>query len=120
MPKLVFSNEKFGCGATIKLDNGDTCMISVAQSGVLVRSYGSGFLDQILGSFLGSELYREKNVYRAAIVARRLRYSTPYVPELQFQNPVLMGFAQAVWHCSSAAEVAIEVNKRALTKIAIQ
>ena len=42
MPKLVYSSEKLGCGATIELDSGDTCMISVAQSGVLVRSYKKG------------------------------------------------------------------------------
>jgi hypothetical protein len=109
---LLYSSEKFGCGATIKLDNGDTCMISVARSGVLIRTYGSG-LAKILGSFLGAELYREKNVYRAAMTARRLHYSIPRVAELQFQNPVLTAFAQAVWHCSSAAEVAIKVSKAA-------
>jgi hypothetical protein len=53
MPRLVFSSEKVGCGATIELDNGDTCMISVAQAGVLVRSYKKGFWSGVLGSFLG-------------------------------------------------------------------
>jgi hypothetical protein len=111
MPKPIFSNEKFGCGATIKLDNGDNCMISVAQSGVLVRTYGSGFWDKILGSFLGAVLYREKNVYRAAKTAAALHSSIPQAKSLQFNNPVLTAFAQAVWHCSSAAEVAVKLNE---------
>jgi hypothetical protein len=32
MPRLVYSNEKFGCGATIELDSQDVCIISVAQA----------------------------------------------------------------------------------------
>jgi hypothetical protein len=72
MPRLVFSSEKAGCGATIELDNGETCLISVAQSGVLVRSYKKGILSGVLGSFFGPILYSEKNVYRAAKTAAAL------------------------------------------------
>ena len=32
---------------------------------------------------------------------------------LQFQNPVLTAFAEAIWHCSSAADVAIKLNEAA-------
>jgi hypothetical protein len=46
MPRLVFSSGKAGCGATIELDNGDTCLISVAQAGVLVRSYKKGIFER--------------------------------------------------------------------------
>jgi hypothetical protein len=34
MPKLVFSSEKHGCGATIEVDSQETCLVSVSQSGV--------------------------------------------------------------------------------------
>ena len=94
MPRLVFSSEKAGCGATIELDNGDTCLISVAQSGVLVRSYQKGFLSGILGSFFGPILYNEKNVYRAAKTAAALDSKTPQVASLRFQKSCLDRFRQ--------------------------
>jgi hypothetical protein len=111
MPRLVFSSEKVGCGATIQLDNGDTYLVSVAQSGVLVRSYKKGFLSGLFGSFFGPILYNEENVYRAAKTAAALHSKNPQVAILQFQNPVLTAFANAVWHCSSAADVAITINE---------
>jgi hypothetical protein len=107
MPRLTYSSEKVGCGATIELDNGDTCMISVAQAGVLVRSYKKGFWSGILGSFLGPILYNEKSVYRAAKTAAALDSKYPTVASLKFRNPVLTAFASAVWNCSSAAGVAM-------------
>ena len=111
MPRLVFSSEKVGCGATIELDNGDTCMISVAQAGVLVRLYKKGFWSGVLGSFWGPILYNEKNVYRAAKTAAALVSKYPTVASLNFRNPVLTAFASAVWSCSSAAEAAIVLNE---------
>jgi hypothetical protein len=113
MPRLVFSSEKAGCGATIELDNGDTCLISVAQAGVLVRSYKKGFWSGVLGSFFGPTLYNEKNVYRAAKTAAALDSKHAQVASLKFKNPILTAFASAVWHCSSAAEVAITLNEAA-------
>jgi hypothetical protein len=112
LPRLVFSSEKTGCGATIELDNGDTCLISVAQAGVLVRSYRKGFFNGILGSFLGPVLYSEKSGYVAAKTAKSLdaRFPEP-IQVLNFRNPVLMAFANAVWHCSSAAQVAGVLNE---------
>jgi hypothetical protein len=111
MPRLVFSSEKAGCGATIELDNGDTCLISVAQSGVLVRSYKKGFLSGVFGTFFGPILYNEKNVYRAAKTAAVLHSKYPEATGLTFQNPVLAAFANAVWRCSSATDVAITLNE---------
>jgi hypothetical protein len=100
-----------GCGATIELDSGDTCMISVAQSGVLVRSYKKGLLlGGAFGSFFGPILYKEHNVFRAAKTAAALHSRVPQLADLQFQNPVLTAFASAVWHCSCAGEVAITLN----------
>jgi hypothetical protein len=77
MPKLVFSSEKAGCGATTR--HGETCLISVAQSGVLFRSYRKGLLGGLLGSFFGPILYNEKNVYRAAKTAEALHSKTPQI-----------------------------------------
>jgi hypothetical protein len=110
MPRLVYSSEKLGCGATIELDSGDVCMISVAQAGVLVRSYKKDFWG-LLGSFWGAKLYNEKSVYRTAKTAAALDAKYPQVASLKFQNPVLTAFANAVWNCSSAAEVAIVLNE---------
>jgi hypothetical protein len=115
MPRLVYSNEKFGCGATIELDSHDVCLISVAQAGVLVRSYRKGFFTAIFGSVFGPTLYNEKSVYLAAKIAASLDSMFPgSIPALKFQNPVLSAFAKAVWHCSSAAEVSIVCNEAAL------
>ena len=85
MPKLVYSSEKLGCGATIELDSGDTCMISVAQSEVLVRSYKKGLLGGASGSFFGPILYKEHNVFRAAKTAAALHSRVPQLADLQFQ-----------------------------------
>jgi hypothetical protein len=111
MPRLVYSSEKIGCGATIELDSGEICMISVARLGVLVRSYKTGRWNGLLGSFLGAKLYHEKNVYRAAKTATALDSKYEQVTSLKFNNPVLTAFASAVWNCSSAAEVAIVLNE---------
>jgi hypothetical protein len=113
MPRLTYSSEKLGCGATIELDNGDSCMISVARTGVLVRSCKKDYWSRVLGSFFGPILYNEKNVYRAAKTAAALDSKYPQVSSLKFQNPVLTAFASAVWSCSSAAEVAVALNEAA-------
>ena len=111
MPKLIFSSEKFGCGATIQLDNDEICLISVAQAGVLVRSYPSGFLKRLFGSLRGPILYNEKNVSKAVKTAMVLAAQFPERhPSLKFQDQVLAAFANAVWRCSSAAEVSLVLN----------
>jgi hypothetical protein len=88
-------------------------LISVAQSGVLVRSYKKGFWRGQLGSFFEPILYNEKSVYRAGKTAAALDSKHAQVASLRFQNPVLTAFASAVWRCSSAAEVAITLNEAA-------
>ena len=35
----IYSSETVGCVATVELESEDICIISVAQSGVLIRSY---------------------------------------------------------------------------------
>jgi hypothetical protein len=112
MPKLIRSSETVGCGATIELESEDICMISIAQSGVLVRSYRKGLFGALFGSFFGPVLYNEKNVYKAAQTAMALRSLFPNQnPTLIFLNSILSAFANAVWHCSSAAEVSIVLNE---------
>jgi hypothetical protein len=108
---LNFSDGKYTCYANVRLDSGDACYISVAQSGVVVKK--SRF-----GAF-GPVLYKETIVYKAAMTAKALHYlyadnRTP--PGID--NPVLKAFTNAVLHCSSAADVsgvlnqAIEVAER--------
>jgi hypothetical protein len=113
MPTLLYSSERIGCGATIELANKDICIVSVAQTGVRVRSYReTGFLMRFFGPLFGPILYEEKNVYTVAKTAMALSERFPQRPSsLNFRNPVLSAFAGAVWHCSSAAETAILLNE---------
>jgi hypothetical protein len=81
-------------------------MISVARSGVIVKAYPGRF------SFFGSILYNEKNVYLAGKTSVALsilfpEWRTPVI----FKNPVLAAFANAICHCSTAAEVAATLNE---------
>jgi hypothetical protein len=110
MPKLVYSSEKHGCGATIELDSQETCLVSVSQSGVLVRA-SRGPFRRILVGLLGANLYDEKNVFKAAMTAAALDSLFPpkRIP-LTFQNPVLGAFANAIWQCSSAADLCVALN----------
>ena len=58
-----------GCGVTMQLDSGETCIVSVAQTGVLVKK--PAFI------FFGATLYNERDVYRAAQSAMTLRELFP-------------------------------------------
>lgn len=94
MTKLLYSSETIGCGATLELASKETCSISIARTGVLVKSHRGR-----LGiSFFGAILYRD-NVYKAANTAVALDALFPQraVP-VAFRNPVLAAFANAVWH----------------------
>jgi hypothetical protein len=80
-------------------------MISVARSGVLVKSYPGRF------SFFGSVLYNQKNVYLVGKTAAALSILFPEKrTPVTFQNPVLAAFANAICQCSTAAEVATMLN----------
>ena len=93
-----------GCFANIRMDNGDPCFISVAQTGVLVKKSKLGWL--------GAKLYDEKLVYNAAKTAQALAeiYPEKLTPE-DITNPVLDAFTNAVLHCSTLAEATIVINK---------
>jgi hypothetical protein len=116
MPKLLRSSETAGCGATIKLDSGEVIYVSIAQVGILVRHWNmsGGIFKTLLSNFFGSKLYNENDVYKNARTAQALSIMYPsQAPELQFKNPVLSAFANAIWHCSSAAEVCVVLNEAA-------
>jgi hypothetical protein len=116
MPKLLRSSETVGCGATIELDSNEVVYVSIAQTGVLVRLWNmkGGFLRTLFSNFFGPTLYSEKVVYKNAETAQALSIAFPdQIPQLRFGNPVLATFANAIWHCSSAAEVSIVLNEAA-------
>lgn len=114
MPKLIRATEGAGCGATIELDSGELVFVSIAQIGVLVRKIETsrGLIRAIWTNFFGPNLYDEKNVYRNAQTAISLKAKYPDVPPaLNFNNPVLASFANAIWHCKTAAEICVVLNE---------
>jgi hypothetical protein len=108
MPTLLYfadpSNRRSGIGATIRLDNGDPCWLSIAQRGVLVKKSRYGLF--------GAVLYSEKNLYKAAEAAIALNFLFPdnQLPE-GFTDPTLISFANAIWHCATCVEVSITINE---------
>ena len=114
MPRLVYSSEKHGCGATIELDSQEVVVLSIAQVSVLVFLWDmrGGLIRRILSNFFGARLYKERVVYRNAQTAEALRMMYPdQATELQFRNRTLAAFANAIWHCRSAAEVTTVLNE---------
>jgi hypothetical protein len=114
MAKLLRSSETAGCGATIELDNGEVVYVSIAQTGVLVRKWdmNGGLIKSLLSNFFGPTLYNESSVYKNAQTARALSLIYPeQASPLSFKNPVLAAFSNAIWHCSSAAEVCTVLNE---------
>jgi hypothetical protein len=116
MPTLLRSSETHGCGATIKLDNGEVVYVSIAHVGVLVRRWdmSGGFFKTLMSNFFGAKLYNESSVYKNAQTAQALTMMFPdQAPELNFNNPVLAAFANAIWNCGAAAEVCTVLNEAA-------
>lgn len=105
MAKLhSYKDSRTGCYANVRMDNGDPCFISVAQTGVLVKR-------SRLGVF-GAKLYEEKRVYDAAVTAKALPYlyRDRLTPE-GITNPILNAFTNAVLHCSTLAEATRIINE---------
>ena len=113
MPELFDVDEKHGCNSTIKLDNGEHCLVSVAQSGVIVRSHRTdSFLKAAFGSFFGPILFEEKSPYEAAKLAMLLDIEYADITCLpEFKNPVLCAFVKAIWSCASAEQVCVVLNE---------
>lgn len=116
MPRLLYINEKFGHDATIILDSGDACWISVGKKGVLVRSHRHSFWAGLLGSLFGPKLYQERNIYQALSVAQALTATFRPVPQIQIgcKDVMLRAFCTAVWQCSSPERVKAVLNDPAL------
>jgi hypothetical protein len=97
-------SSKRGCGATVILESGQPCLLSIAQSGILVRKSRHGIF--------GATLYNEKNVY---INARRTGALAYLFPDRQFpdgiSNPSLRAFFNAILHCHSANGVCTTLNE---------
>ena len=89
VPKLLRSSEAHGCGATIKLDNGDVVYVSNAQVGVLVRKWdmSGGFFKTLLKQFLWPEaVHREQRLQErsdGASIERAISRSSPRAPAVQ-------------------------------------
>jgi hypothetical protein len=106
MPTLLYfaDSPAGGCGATIRLDSGEPCLLSVAQSSVFVRKSRFGIF--------GPVLYRERVIYNSAKTAQALASLFPdNLLPAGFKNPVLRAFANAIMHCASCAEVTVTLNE---------
>src|ERR1700730_3922254 len=98
---LYFADDKRnGCGATVRFETGEPCLLSIAQSGIIVKQSRYGFF--------GAMLYSERVVYKNVRSAAPLAYlfQDKRIPD-GVSNPVLRAFFNAIVHCSSAAEVSI-------------
>ena len=115
MPRLLRSSETMGCGATIELDTGEVISVSIARSVMVTLAWRKqdGLLKRLFSGY-GQKLYFEENPYKNAQTTEALLEIFPdRAPELSiknFKNPVLEVFANAVWHCSSAANVCAVLN----------
>ena len=106
MPELArfVDDNRTGCWAIVRMDNGDPCWIGIAQTGILVKKSRTGLF--------GAKLYEEKNVYKAVRTAGilNLTYSDDLTPDTM-RNPVLKAITNAVLHCRSLAEVVRVLNE---------
>ncbi len=93
-----------GRGITVRFENGEPYILSIAQSGVRVRKTRDGFF--------GPTLYEEKVVYNSARTALALAYLyQDYLLPPGFNDPVLRAFANAIMHCGNCSEVSAVLNE---------
>lgn len=108
MPKVLFfsdpSNGRPGLGATIRLDSGEPCYMSIAPGWVRVKKSRFGLF--------GLTLYNVRNAHKTAETARALTYLYPnnQLPE-GFTDPLLSVFANAILHCATCHEVGVVLNE---------
>jgi hypothetical protein len=106
MTELIrfLDDDRKGRWANIRMDNGDPCWVSIAQTGILVKKSKFGLL--------GAKLYEEKNIYKAAKTAQALSeyYPDDLTPD-EMWNPVLKSIVNAILHCSNLAEVTRVLNE---------
>jgi hypothetical protein len=105
---LYYADQKHGirrgCGATVRLESGEPCWLSIAQSGVLVKKSRSGLF--------GAVRYHEKVVYKNSLCGLALAY---LYPEKLFPDNVcdlnLRSFMNAILHCHNASDVTQTLNE---------
>ncbi|MHA1170295.1 MAG: hypothetical protein ACTSRU_20910 [Candidatus Hodarchaeales archaeon] len=106
MTELIrfMDDDRKGRWANIRMDNGDPCWVSIAQTGILVKKSKIGLF--------GAKLYEEKNVYMAARTAEALMemYSDDLTPA-EIWNPVLKSIVNAILHCTNLAKVTRVLNE---------
>lgn len=96
-------NSKWGCGATVRFPSGEPCMLSIAQSSIIVKKSRLGIL--------GAILYKEKDTYKNVRCSVALSYLFPnrLVPT-EIMDPNLCAFLNAILHCKNATQVCTELN----------
>jgi hypothetical protein len=101
MGSLLFfaDSPQAGCGATVRLDNGEACLLSIAVTSVRLKKGRYGVFGRLL--------YKEKVSYRAALTAQILGFMflDSLLPADFPRNPVLRAFTNAILHCPSCSEV---------------
>ncbi len=108
MPKVLFfsdpANGRPGLGATIQLDSGEPCLMSISPGWVRVKKSRTGLF--------GQTLYNVRNAHKTAETARALTYLYPnsQLPP-GFTDPMLCAFANAILHCATCSEVTLVLNE---------
>jgi hypothetical protein len=118
MPRLIGSSETaLAIGSTIELDSGEVISTSIARSVLVSLAWHKqdGLMKRLFGGgFFGQKLYYEDHAYKNAGTALTLRVMyAEQAAELNFKNPVLAAFSNAVWHCATAAQVCTVLNEAA-------
>ena len=106
MAQLIryLDDDRKGRWANIRMDNGDPCRVSIAQTGILVKKSKVGIF--------GAKLYEEKNTYKAAKTAQTLckEYPNDLTPD-ELLHPVLKSIVNAILHCDNLGEVTRVLNE---------
>ena len=110
MTKLLYFSEKKGLGVTLRLDSGEPCTISIAQWNATAQGSVRARKSRI--GLFGKILYDEKDQWQAAMTSAELekRFPENLLP-ITIEHAVLRAYANAIWRCSSAVEVARLLNE---------
>jgi len=107
MPKVLYfsdpSNGRPGLGATIQLDSGEPCLMSISPGWVRVKKSRTGLF--------GPTLYNVRDVQETYETAKALALLFPdSLLPAGFTDPMLSAFANAILHCATCNDVAITLN----------
>ena len=101
-----YQDNKFGCCANIRMNNGDPVWIGIAQTGVVIKKSKVGLF--------GPKLFVSRDTYHAAKTAEVLdgQFDNNFIPEgYSFSNPVLKALVKACLSCSRIEEFTLLVNE---------